>query len=153
MGAGTAAAEKFRALVRRDLIAAGVQGSDRLGAADVCAQITALVVSPSPLAGEGSSAFQQKERVRGRPAPLTQSSSLKLLSCPLPQGERARPLFRRRPRAAGMGRGDVIHRRLHAAFLVWDAGEAERHFGHPEYADQPAVVDVAEMADAEIALG
>ena len=34
-GAGTSAAEKFRALVRRDLVAAGVQGSGRLGAADV----------------------------------------------------------------------------------------------------------------------
>ena len=34
-GAGTAAAEKFRALVRGDLGAAGVQGSGRVGAADV----------------------------------------------------------------------------------------------------------------------
>ncbi len=34
-GAGTSAAEKFRALVRRDLGAAGVQGSGRVGAANV----------------------------------------------------------------------------------------------------------------------
>jgi hypothetical protein len=34
-GAGTSAVEKFRALVRRDLVAAGVQGSGRVGAADV----------------------------------------------------------------------------------------------------------------------
>ncbi len=47
-------------------------------------------------------------------------------------------------------RGDqIVHRRLHAALLVRDAGERERHLGEAERADQRAIVDVAEMADAE----
>ena len=49
-----------------------------------------------------------------------------------------------------MRRGEVVHRRLHAALLVRDAGQGQRHLGDAERADQRAVVDVAEVADAEI---
>src|SRR6185295_20112892 len=52
-----------------------------------------------------------------------------------------------------MGRGDVVERRLHAALLVRDAGKLQRYLGDAERADQRAVVDVAQMADAEVFAG
>src|SRR5215469_3196750 len=45
------------------------------------------IVAPSPLAGEGLFVVQQGRLGEG--APLTQRSSLNVLGCPLPQGERA----------------------------------------------------------------
>ena len=44
---------------------------------------------PSPLVGEGSSASQRKDRVRGQASPLTRVRLLHFRRCPLPQGERA----------------------------------------------------------------
>src|SRR5579859_4570059 len=38
-------------------------------------------------------------------------------------------LFRRDARGAALGRDDIIHRRLHAAFLVRNAGNGQRHLG------------------------
>ena len=56
------------------------------------------------------------------------------------------------PRAPALPCADdeIIHRRLHAALLVRDAGERQRHLGAGERADEHGVVGVAEMADAEI---
>src|SRR5260221_11558280 len=50
----------------------------------------------------------------------------------------------------GVRRDDVVHRRLHAALLVRNAGERQRHLGDAERAKDRAVIDVAEVADAEI---
>src|SRR4051794_4117683 len=59
-------------------------------------------------------------------------------------------LLRRRPRRMRVRRDEIIHRRLYAALLVRDAGERERHLGVGERAHEHAVVEVTEMADAEI---
>ena len=50
-------------------------------------------------------------------------------------------------------RNEIIDRRLHAALLVRDAGERQRHLGVGQRAHERAVVEVAEMADAEIFAG
>src|SRR5262249_13646646 len=44
---------------------------------------------------------------------------------------------------------EIIHRRLHAAFAVRDAGKREAHLDPRERADDGEIVGVAEMADAE----
>src|SRR5438874_13429090 len=59
-------------------------------------------------------------------------------------------LLRRRACRAAVRRHEVIHRRLHAALLVRDASERERHFGRRQRAHEVRVVDIAEMADAKI---
>src|SRR4051794_19288581 len=61
--------------------------------------------------------------------------------------------LRRLARGAAVSGDKIVHRRLGAAFLVGDAGERERHFGACKRAHQHEVVDVAEMADAEIFSG
>src|SRR5436190_23180675 len=65
----------------------------------------------------------------------------------------AMSLFRRGALRSRMSGGDVVDRRLHATLLVRNAGELQRHLGDAERADQRAVVDVAEMADAEVLAG
>ena len=52
-----------------------------------------------------------------------------------------------------MGRNQIVQRRLRAAFLVRNAGERQRHFGRRQRAHHHGVVDVTEMADAEILAG
>ena len=44
-------------------------------------------------------------------------------------------LLRRRPRRVRMRRDEIVDRRLHAALLVRDAGERERHFGRADAHD------------------
>src|SRR5262245_63579132 len=47
-------------------------------------------------------------------------------------------------------RGDeIVHCRLHAAFLVRHVRESQGHFGCRQSTQQHCVVDVTEMADAE----
>src|SRR5262245_5780742 len=66
---------------------------------------------------------------------------------------RVGPSLRRRLGRRRMRGDEVVHRRLHAALLVRDAGERQRHLRDAQRADEHAVVDVAEMADAEILAG
>src|SRR5262245_2427844 len=61
--------------------------------------------------------------------------------------------LRRRLARRRMRGDEVIDRRLHAALLVRDARERQRHLRDAQRADKHAVVDVAEMADAEILAG
>ncbi len=75
---------------------AGVKAPSRKLAGGPSANLTASesaarVIVPSPLAGEGDSAVQQQKWVRVAAATLTEPSLLRVLRCPLPQGERARP--------------------------------------------------------------
>src|SRR5262249_12206749 len=62
-------------------------------------------------------------------------------------------LLRCRPARTVERGGEIVDRRLYAALLVRDAGERERHLGDAERADLHALVDVAEMADAEVLSG
>src|SRR5215204_5812925 len=64
--------------------------------------------------------------------------------------KRKKLLRGRRFRRAPMSRHQVLHRRLHAAFLVRDARGRQRHPRNSGRAESAALVDVAEVADAEV---
>ena len=49
-----------------------------------------------------------------------------------------------------MRRREIVDGSLHAALLERDAGRGQRHLGDAERADQRAVIDVAEVTDAEV---
>src|SRR5690349_7444902 len=52
-----------------------------------------------------------------------------ILGPPLSRRTTVRVLPRRLPRRAGVRRGEIVDRRLHAALLVRDAGRGQRHLG------------------------
>src|SRR3569623_3300752 len=66
---------------------------------------------------------------------------------------RSEVLLRRLLGRAGMRAAEIIASGLHAALFERDAGRGQRHLGDAERADQRAVIDVAEMADAEVLAG
>src|SRR5262245_57198956 len=52
-----------------------------------------------------------------------------------------------------MRRNEIVDRGLHAAFLVRNADERQRHLGGGQRAQEHALVQVAEMADTEVLAG
>src|SRR3569833_1373623 len=66
---------------------------------------------------------------------------------------RSEVLLRRLLGRAGMRAAEIIDSGLHAALFERDAGRGQRHLGDAERADQRAVIDVAEMADADVFVG
>src|ERR1700694_3217350 len=68
----------------------------------------------------------------------------------MPLSLRTKDLLRGGARGRLRGRDQIVHRGLHAALAVRDAGECERHLGARQRAQDGKIVGVAEMPDAEI---